>query len=99
MPHEICRASVYGALMTDVIELEPGEYPNRITKHALMISSCAPPGVGCPVTDHWYGRRFYANPDEQAIALMIKRAKVWADARGIGQVYVRRDGLIASARD
>jgi hypothetical protein len=77
--------------MTDVIELKPGEYPDGLAKHALVISSAAPPVAGCSIMDHRYGRWYYANPSEADIALMIRRAKVWAQARGIGQVYVRRE--------
>jgi len=84
--------------MTEVIELKPGEYPNRMAKHALVISSATLPLVGCSVIDRGLGRWFFATPAEADIALMLRRATVWAAARKLLCVYLRRDGLIASAR-
>ena len=77
--------------MAGIIELESWEYPNRSEVHALVISSATPPLEGAPIRDHRYGRVFFATACERDIALMVKRATVWVDARGLPNVYLKRE--------
>jgi hypothetical protein len=77
--------------MAGIIELESWEYPERSEVHALVISSPVPPVEGVPTRDHRYGRLFFATACERDIAIMVKRASVWADARGFPNIYLKRE--------
>lgn len=77
--------------MAGVIQLKKGEHPPAHTHHALVISSSKPPEWGVPAIDQGLARLFFAKVCEKDIAIMVRRAMVWADARGIARVYVRRD--------
>lgn len=76
--------------MAGIIELTSREKPRAHELHALVVASPVHPAEGMSFTDHRFGRRFYATPCEHDIAVMVGRAIVWADARGLPNIYVRR---------
>ena len=59
--------------------------------HALVISSATPPKEAAPIRDHRHGRVFFAPACERDIALVVKRAAVWADDRSLANVYLKRE--------
>jgi hypothetical protein len=77
--------------MATTIELEAGEHPPVRERHALVIGSPTPPAQAVPCMDDGRNRIFFATDSERDIALMVRRAKVWADERGVANVYVRRE--------
>jgi hypothetical protein len=77
--------------MARVVELKPGELPPAHERHALVLGSPEPPAQGVPCVDNGRDRTFFATDSERDIALVVERAKIWADARLVANVYVRRD--------
>jgi hypothetical protein len=77
--------------MAMLVELASWEYPHTSEVHALVISSATPPVEGCSIRDHRHGRLFFATVCDRDIAIMVKRATVWADARGFANVYLKRE--------
>jgi hypothetical protein len=78
--------------MAEIVELKPGERPPGRIRHALVIASRDYPPSGTTCVDVGASRTYFADDRERDIALMLKRASVWADARQIPIVYLRRDG-------
>jgi hypothetical protein len=77
--------------MAEVIELKPGVRPPAV-RLVLVVSSSSHPIASVPVVDRGSSRTFFATTSEENIALVLKRAIFWADARGIPNIYLRRDG-------
>ncbi len=77
--------------MAEVIELKAGERPPVRERHALIIARAKPPANGVAFTDHPMGRRYFASPTDRDIAIVIKRAQVWAEAKRIPHIYLRRE--------
>jgi hypothetical protein len=76
--------------MAGIIELNAWENPRALEIHAMVIASPVPPVQGTSFKDHRFGRWFYATRCEHDIAVMVRRAIVWADARRLANIYVRR---------
>lgn len=92
MPYRAGAAILSCYEMADVVELKPGESPPAYTRHALVIASPKPPRVPVPTVDRGLVRLFFATTSERDIAVMIRRAVVWADSRQVPNVYLRREG-------
>jgi hypothetical protein len=75
--------------MDHVIRLKWGERPSDHERHALVVASATLPPTGVPYMDRGSCRTYFAANCENDIALMVRRARVWADMRGIPNVYLR----------
>jgi hypothetical protein len=79
--------------MARIIVLNAGEDPPANERHALVLGSPLPPEQGVSCVDNGRNRTFFATDSARDIALMVERAKVWADQRLIANVYVKRERL------
>lgn len=77
--------------MADVIELKRGEMPRAHERYAMVLVSERPPKEGAATALHPDGQTFFAFDNLRDVAIVIARAKSWANANIIARVYVRRD--------
>ena len=77
--------------MARVVELKSGELPPPRERHAMVIAS-AQRSAEPDFLDQSRSRIFFTSDRARDIAIVIGRAKAWAEARLITSVYVRREG-------
>jgi len=77
--------------MSNLIELKKGEHPRHGERHALVIASRKPPASGAPIIDRGSNRTFFADNTPRDIAIIVRRATVWAAANRAQTIYLRRE--------
>jgi hypothetical protein len=77
--------------MADVIELKSTERPPAGVRYSLVVSSLKFPRHGAGSVDRGPSRIYYATIADHDVDMIVERAKVWADARQIANVYLRRE--------
>jgi hypothetical protein len=77
--------------MARVVELKSDACPPALVQHALVIASAKHPPSGTSCLEQGSSRTYFANDSDADIAVMVGRARVWADARPPSIVYLRRE--------
>ena len=77
--------------MARVVMLKFGELPPALERHAMVVASTQPSPSPSGFMDQSWNRTFFAYDTPRQVAIATERAKAWAQARLIPNVYVRRD--------
>jgi hypothetical protein len=77
--------------MARVVMLKLGELPPARERHAMVVASSQPSPAPSGFLDQSCNRTYFTSTRTRDVAIGTERAKAWAEARLIPNVYVRRD--------